>query len=168
MIKSHNNRILYEEKTQDQPKCNYRQKETCPLEINCLDKKLIYQCNMKDNTTSGGANYNGLTENTFKDRFYKHRTSFNNESKTNPTELSKHFRDMKRKDIEKSIMHLSVIDHAKPYQNMSKRCNLCLTKKYHILTSPINLVNKSFELFSKCRHENKFYFVNYKAIPSDN
>ena len=45
MIKSHNNRILSEEKTQDQPKCNCRQKDTCPLEGNCLDKE---RCNLKE------------------------------------------------------------------------------------------------------------------------
>ena len=38
MIKAHNNRILLEEKTQDQPKCNCQQKDACPLEGNCLDK----------------------------------------------------------------------------------------------------------------------------------
>ena len=66
-IKSHNNRILSEEKTQDQPKCNCRQKDTCPLEGHCLDKELIYQCILKENTTSDGVNYNGLTENTLKE-----------------------------------------------------------------------------------------------------
>ena len=70
MIKSLNNRILSEEKTQDQPKCNCWQKDTCPLEGHCLDKELIYRCILKENTT-----YNGLTENTFKDRFYKHLLS---------------------------------------------------------------------------------------------
>ena len=34
-------------------------------------------------------------------------------------------RKKKRKSIEKTIMHWSVEDHAKPYQNGSKRCNLC-------------------------------------------
>ena len=140
MIKSHNNRILSKEKTQDQPKCNCRQKDTCPLEGHCLDKELIYRCILKENTTSDGVNYNGLTENTFKDRFYKHRNSFKYESKANSTELSKHFWEMKRKDIEKPIIHWSVIDHAKPYQNGSKRCNLCLTEKYYILISPLDLV----------------------------
>ena len=113
IIKSHNNRILSEEKTQDQPKCNCRQKDTCPLEGHCLDKELIYRCILKENTTSDGVNYNGLTENTFKDRFYKHRNSFKYESKANSTELSKHFWEMKRKGIKKPIMHWSVIDHAK-------------------------------------------------------
>ena len=168
MIKSHNNRILSEEKTQDQQKCNCWQKDTSTLEKNCLDKELIYQCTLKENTTSDRVNYNGLTENTFKDRFYKHRNSFKYKSKGNSIELSKHFWEMKRKCIEKPIMHALVIDHAKPYQNGSKRCNLCLTEKYHILTSLVNIINKWSELVSKCHHENKFDLLNYKAIPPDN
>ena len=60
---------MSEEKIQDQPKCNYRQKDACPLEINCFHKTLVYQCNLKENTTSDRANYNGLTKKTFKDRF---------------------------------------------------------------------------------------------------
>ena len=123
---------------------------------------------MKEDTSSDGVNYNGLTENTFKDRFYKHRNSFKNESKSNSTELSKHFWEMKRKSIKKQIMHWSVIDNAKPYQNGSKRCNLRLTEKYHILTSLVNLINKRSELVSKCGHEINFHLVNYKAIPPDN
>ena len=97
-----------------------------------------------------------------------HRNSFKYESKANSTELSKHFWEMKRKSIEKPIMHWSVIDQAKPYQNGFKRCNLCLTEKYHILTSPVNLINKRSERVSKCPHESKFYLINYKAIPPDN
>ena len=88
-IKDH--KVLSEEKTQDQPKCNCRQKDTCLLEGYCLDKELIYRCILKENITSDGVNYNGLTENAFKDRFYKHRSSFKYESKENSTELSKYF-----------------------------------------------------------------------------
>ena len=123
---------------------------------------------MKENTTSHGVTYNGLTENTFKDRFYKHRNSFKYESKANSTELSKHFWEKKRKGIKNSIMHWSVIDHAKPDQNGYKRCNLCLTEKYHILTSPVNLINERSELVLKSHHEKKFHLVNYKGIPLDN
>ena len=65
--------------------------DTCPLETNCLDKELIYQCTLKENNTSDGVNYNGLTENTFKDRLYKQGNSVKYESKVNSTELSKHF-----------------------------------------------------------------------------
>ena len=103
MLKSRNSRILPEEKTQEQPKCNCRQKDTCPLEGHCLDKELIYQCTLKENSISYRVNYNGLTENTFKDRFYKHCNSFKYESKGNSTEISNHFWEMKRKGIEKPI-----------------------------------------------------------------
>ena len=71
---------------------------------------------MKANNTSDGVNYNGLTENTLKEQFYKRRNSFKYESKANSTELSKHFWEMKRKGIKKPIMNWSIIDHAKSYQ----------------------------------------------------
>ena len=90
MIKSHNNRSLSEETAQGQHKCNCRQQDTCPLHGTCLDKKLMYLCNLQENTTSDEVNYNGFTENKFKDRFYKYRNSFKYESKANSTELSKH------------------------------------------------------------------------------
>ena len=48
ITKSHNNKILFEEKTQDQPKCNCRQKDTCPLEGYRLDKELIYRCILEE------------------------------------------------------------------------------------------------------------------------
>ena len=53
-------------------------------------------------------------------------------NKTNSTELSEHFREMKRKGIENPITHWLVTDYAKSYANGSKSCKLCLTKKYHI------------------------------------
>ena len=168
MIKPHNNRIMSEEKTQDQQKCNCWQKDICPLEGNCLDKELMYQCTLKENTTSDGVNYKGLAENTSKDRFYKHHNSIKYKTKENSTELSKHFWEMRRKGIEKPIMHWPVTDHAKPVQNGSKRWNLCLTVKYHVLISPVNLISKKSELVSKCCHENKFHLINQKAIPLDN
>ena len=82
-------------------------------------------------------------------------------------ELSKHFWKMKRKGIENSLIHWSVIYHAKPYTKGSKRSNLCLTEKYHILTSLVDFINKRSVLISECHHESNFYFVNSKAIPLD-
>ena len=44
---------------------------------------------------------------------------------------------------------ISVINHD------SKRCNLCSTKKYHILTSLVDLINWRTDFISKCRHCDK-------------
>ena len=142
---------MSEETVQDQPKWNCRQKDNCPPEGNSLDKELIHQCNLKENTTSDGVYYNGLTENTFNGQFYKHRNSFKYKSTESLTELSKHYLEMERKGIKNLIMHWSVIDHTKSYTNESKRCNLCLTEKYHILTSPVSQ-NVSFcsFLYDRC------------------
>ena len=104
----------------------------------------------------------------FNDWFYKHWNSFRYDSKDDSADLSKHFREIKRKGIEEPIMRWSVIDRAKLCQNGSKSWNLCFTQKCHILTSPINLIGKRSEIVSKCRHENQFHLVNYKAIPPDN
>ena len=86
--------------------------------VNFLDVKfylctVIYQPYKKlDDTTT--------YINTFKDQFYKYSNSFKYKSKANSTELSEHFLEMKRKGIKNPIMHWSVIDHAKPYKNVSR------------------------------------------------
>ena len=53
---------------------------------------------------------------------------------------------------------ISVINHD------SKRCNLCSTKKYHILTSLVDLINWRTDFISKCRHCDKniiyFYYIH--------
>ena len=47
MIKLRKKRILSEGKTQDQPNCHFREKDAYPVEGSCLEKKLVYQCNLK-------------------------------------------------------------------------------------------------------------------------
>ena len=46
------------------------------------------------------------------------------------------------------------------------KCNFCLTEKFHIIKTSLELINKRSELISKCRHENKFYLMNFKEVPS--
>ena len=60
---------------------------------------------MKGNTTNDGVNYHNLTENTFKDQFYKHHNSLKYESEANSTELS----SISGKWIEKASKNQSCI-----------------------------------------------------------
>ena len=55
----------------------------------------------------------------------------------------------------------SIIFSASADNNISKRCNLCLTEKLHIIKADkaCNL-NRRNELISKCRHENKYFLMN--------
>ena len=49
--------------------------------------------------------------------------------------------------------------------NISKRCMLCLCKKYEILSYPDQeeLLNKKSDLISKCWYVDMFFLSNYKS-----
>jgi len=72
--------------------------------------------------------YTGLTSNTFKQRFYKHRSSFLHESEEHETTLSSHIWDLKRKNLDFDIQW-NIKDKAPPFNPVSRRCRLCLKEK---------------------------------------
>ena len=59
----------------------------------------------------------------------------------------------------------SMLDQAKIYSSASIKSMLCLTEKYHIIFSIKKLLNKCNELVTNCRHDNNFYYGNYKDVP---
>ena len=164
IVKQHNSKILNESNTiNDQGHtCNCRVREQCPLDNNCLSSGVVYMANVSTDDDPLGKSYIGLTEGPFKLRFNQHTSSFKHEKHSNCTELSKHVWKLKNKGKQYNIKW-SIITKASPYNNKSKRCNLCIAEKFHILNfKGNNLLNKRDELVSKCRHENKFYITNYK------
>ena len=105
-------------------------------------------------------NYIGLTEGTFKQRYTQHKSTFTHRKLSNSTELSKYIWQLKDSNTSFTTKW-SIIARARPYHNSSKRCDLCLAEKLHIIKrSNNNLLNRRSELVSKCRHENKFYLKN--------
>ena len=168
IISAHNKKILSEtEKSSNERKtCNCRNKNICPLDGSCLIESVIYKCHVTKSENDEGKHYIGLTGGKFKDRWASHNFSFRHEKASRSTELSKYVWELKNKGIEPKLSW-TIIDRASSYRNGSKTCNLCLTEKYHIITSKLNLLNKRSELISKCRHLNKFILCNYKSVPPD-
>ena len=168
IISSHNKKILNsnESEPQNDKQCNCRKKTDCPINGKCLQKEVIYRCKVEEPETNTEKFYVGLTANAFKQRWYGHNHTFKYESKRASTELSNHVWDLQTKDIQPNLTW-EIIDHTRPYVNRSKKCNLCLTEKLHIITSELDLVNKRSELISKCRHNNKFIIKNFKSVPPD-
>ena len=115
VITSHNKKVLSTKKDDVNQSCNCRVKDACPLNGNCLTNSVIYNCNVKDNDNDTSVNYIGLTEHTFKDRFYKHRNAFKYKSKANTTELSNYIWNCKESNKDNLIMTWSILDRAKPY-----------------------------------------------------
>ena len=113
------------------------------------------------NIIANHSHYIGLTENTFKDRFYKHKNSFKYESERNTTKLSNFVWEKKHANTETNP-RWNILDKARAYKPETKRCLLCLTENYHIIFSKLNLLNSRNELVTKCCHGNKFYLANFK------
>ena len=166
IIKPHNKATLSNKNHPSEPKCNCRKKDACPLNGNCLAGHVIYSCNVRTSESEGGLYYLGLTENTFKERWYQHNNTFKNQQKANYTELSKHIWSLKENNTT-PILSWEIIDQARPYRNGSKTCSLCMTEKLHRIASKRQLLNKRSELFSTYRHATKFSLKNYKIFPPD-
>lgn len=161
IINKHNKKVTNADNdtsTVNQVQCNCRNKDQCPLDNKCLTSSVIY--NAQVTTNNATKNYIGLTEGTFKQRFSQHKATFKHRKYTNSTELSKYIWKLRDNNQDFNIKW-TIIRRARPYNNISKRCDLCLTEKLMIITAnPDRILNKRSELISKCRHENKFYLRN--------
>ena len=134
--------------------CNCRDRKTCPLMNKCLSKGLVYQATVK--TQESEESYVGMTETTFKLRYANHKQSFNNPVYRNQTELSKYIWSLKDKNLKFQIAW-KILCFADPYNNCTKRCNLCITEKWIILCKPeLGSLNCRVSLVSSCPHKNKF------------
>ena len=131
--------------------CNCLADRECPLNGNCLTKEVIYRA---DVVKEGGTTqtYTGLTGSTFKERYYGHTSSFRNRDEGHSTTLSSHIWNLE--DTGKKFdLKWRIIDRGKKFNPFSRKCNLCLKEKYHIIFQPSGAsLNKRSELFSTCRH----------------
>ena len=145
---------------EDQPKkmCNCRNETECPLEGECLQDEIVYQATVT--TREKAETYVGLTATDFKTRWRNHQMSFKHEKRRNDTELSKHLWKLKEKKEDYTISW-NILAKARAYTNATKRCNLCITEKFFILSNPqMATLNKRNELISNCRHRRK-YILKY-------
>ena len=157
LIDGHNKAILKSFETaqqqQDEGKtCNCRTKkeEECPLNGECLENEVVYQATVTTQDTN--ETYTGLIANQFKTRYRNHQMSFRHKKMRNETELSKHLWQLNEEGKEFKITW-KILAKAKPYTNITKRCNLCSTEKFFLITKPhMATLNKRNELVSTCRH----------------
>jgi hypothetical protein len=105
--------------------------------------------------------YIGLTDTDFKLRYANHKQSFRNSKLRNSTELSKYIWTLKEKGIGYQLKW-KIVAKAKAYNNISKKCNLCLEEKYYIITHPeLASLNQKSGIINSCRHRQKFALANH-------
>ena len=161
IIDSHNRAVVRtDRKTKCEP-CNCTQKNLCPLDGQCREKNIIYLATVISNNVE--ETYIGLTENEFKTRYGNHKQSFKDQKHRYSTELSKHV--WKLKDNKQNFdIKWKIMGKAKPYSNVTKKCNLCLLEKYLIIChSNKATLNKKSELVGGCRHKRKFLLIHHKT-----
>ena len=111
----------------------------------CFASNIVYQATVTSNTTT--ETYVGLATN-FKERYRNHTASFRNHKKKNENELSKYIWTLKNANKPFSIKW-RILRKCKPYNNISKKCNLCLSEKFFIICkNELCSLNKRNELAS--------------------
>ena len=141
--------------------CNCRKKDECPLEGKCRSKEIVYQAQVK--SSKGTETYVGVTATEFKTRLANHRQSFKKSSLKTATELSKYVWSLKEDDQAYEIKW-KILGRAKPYSNITKRCNLCLLEKHYIICKKeLATLNKRTELLGTCRHSRKYLLEQTKS-----
>ena len=154
IIKSHNKKVSTKKEEKAGKLCNCRKNTTCPLKGKCLTPSIIYKAEVKAANDDNAKVYIGLTELTFKKRYYIHQQSFRDKKHMYSTELSRHIWELKEKKKEYTITW-SIAVKARAYDNGTKRCDLCLTEKLLIINADKKrLLNRRSELISKCRDQN--------------
>ena len=159
IIKNHNNSVLkVPVENADQPGCNCRNPQICPLNGACQTKCMIY---LADVTAEGKDHiYYGSTGGAFKKRFDGHSHSFRHVEKRTETELSKFIWDLKDREVPYSIKW-SIVTTAHPYVCGSRKCDLCLTEKLYIARSNHErMLNSRSELLRKCPHRRRHLLVS--------
>ena len=161
IINTHNKQILKTPEPDNERKCNCpKTKPSCPLDGHCLIKNIVYKASVTPES-SAPKQYIGITSTPFKERLGNHNQTFKNKSPSHSTELSKYLWSLKERN-EQYTLKWSIIQKATPYNPATKRCNLCLAEKYHIMTSDKNItLNKRHELMGKCRHRDKYKLIDF-------
>ena len=126
----------------------------CPLGGRCLVENVVYKATVTTDNNETDT-YTGLTSQTFKKRWYKHRETINDENHPSPTTLSTHIWDLKSRNKNFDIKW-SIIDRAKDFNPITRKCRLCMKEKFHILYNKSGAtLNERSELFSTCRHRKR-------------
>ena len=95
----------------------------------------------------------GLTENSFKDRWTKHKSSFRTRNPKNASGLSRYIWNLEDQNIHYEL-EWKIISRAKPYDPASGVCRLCVREQYFIIVQPnMATINSRNEIAGPCLHK---------------
>ena len=129
-----------------------------------MTSNIIYKAEISQADSTEKKFYIGMTAHPFKHRYNNHTKSFRDHKYSNKTVLSNYVWGLKDEGKDFTV-NWSILKRAKGYESGAKLCNLCLEEKLFIMKADKkNLLNKQTEIFSTCRHGNKF-LINKINMP---
>ena len=163
LIAAHNQKVLSggggsEERDRD---CNCRGgRGNCPAGGSCQVRGVVYQAEV---AVEGEESkwYIGAAATTLKERISNHKKDFNNRKYEHCTTLSAYV--WKVKDRGKTpTVKFTILVKARPYNPVSRRCNLCTMEKLLIAQcDESKFLNRRSEVVGKCRHRNKWVLASW-------
>ena len=169
-IDNHNRKIMSNGREREgfTRTCSCRDKPFCPLKRKCLQEGVAHKAIVtQTETMKQDISYIGMTEYPFKTRYNLHNSSFRLPHKRSTTTLSEHLWTLK----DFGVIHKTewtILDKAKPCSPAARKCELCLTEKYHILLEKSRLLNKRSEIFGTCPHRRKYLLQNSDRSNEEN
>ena len=158
IVSAHNAKVLAPPPTPSAKTCSCRAGDTCPLNGQCLTPSVVYKATVTS-PAKPTRHYIGLSEPPFKERWYKHMSTFRRPAERGSTALSQYVWSLKDEDVPYTITW-SIHTKAHPYKCGQKHCDLCLTEKLAILRAdPESSLNKRSEIATTCRHKPKYRYV---------
>ena len=109
LIKASHNKFILRPKAKEYG-CNCRNKESCPLQNQCLTPKVIYEATVVNNSDDKNRVYIGTSDATFKERYRNHTQYFNHEHYSKCTELSKYIRQLKRNKKKSLVLNEKLLE----------------------------------------------------------
>ena len=90
IISNYNKTVLESTKIKEKQgkTCNCRDKKSCPLKGQCLQKGVVYKATVEQKPSKKQDTYIGITENEYKTRYNQHTSSFRLNHKKSATTLS--------------------------------------------------------------------------------
>ena len=165
ILKSHNKKILQQHSQPAPPTtdgCNCRRSTPCPLQGRCQASGVVYLATLRAGKEE--FSYVGMTERTFKKRFYEHTSTFNHrgngDNSERHTSLSKKVWEFKDRKLNYTLTW-KILRRGSSYRPGQKSCDLCLSEKLEILkrSSDHRLLNARSELLRKCNQRWKHLVV---------
>ena len=164
-IVKHNNKVLKQNKKQEQKKCNCKKDDVCPLDGDCRVGPMVYQADVIEANRT--MHYIGMTGNTFKERYNAHSRALRDRkiAKKQSTRLSKHVWSLKDNNIQHEVKW-KLRARTGLYFPGAKYCDTCITEALLILeASRKTCLNLRTEILSKCPHMRKYSLHNTILLP---